>query len=188
MLNLPKIVAHRCNTREAVKKAAAIGVKAIEIDVHTSIDGYAVVTHDEYCDIGRVASRTAHDLNNAGIPLLGEILGYAGNYGLSVIIEIKPDGNPHRSACAVNRCISDKSYVASFDKDILRMCSGQKILNVWKMPVVVDPYIKGIMCHADAVTAHDITVGAFTVNDQMTGHRLLKEIDFIITDNPEYFA
>lgn len=100
------------NTMLAFAHAVAIGVDAIECDVHLSRDGEPVVIHDDTLDrttdgTGPVASRTAADLSRVdagarfvgdgghpyrgrgGVPRLAEVL--AAWPALPVIVEIKGD-------------------------------------------------------------------------------------------------
>ena len=114
----PRIVAHRLcgtlapeNTLAALKKAAALGVKAVETDVMLTRDGVAVLSHDPV--LGRavasdvaVADLTLKDLRelDAGIrfgsewrgekiPLLTEVIDFAQTHGIFLNLEIKPSSD-----------------------------------------------------------------------------------------------
>lgn len=121
----PKIVAHRLcgtlapeNTLGALKKAAALGVKAVETDVMLTRDGVAVISHDSV--LGRavasdaaVAALPLKDLRelDAGIrfgdawrgekiPLLTEIIDFAIAHGIFLNLEIKPSTDDLADATA----------------------------------------------------------------------------------------
>lgn len=121
----PKIVAHRLcgtlapeNTLGALKKAAALGVKAVETDVMLTRDGVAVISHDPV--LGRavasdaaVADLTLKDLRelDAGIrfgaawrgekvPLLTEVIDFALAHGIFLNLEIKPSSDDLADATA----------------------------------------------------------------------------------------
>ena len=121
----PRIVAHRLcgtlapeNTLAALKKAASIGVKAVETDVMLTRDGVAVISHDPV--LGRavasdaaVADITLTDLRelDAGIrfgaawrgekvPLLTEVIDFALSHGIFLNPEIKPSSDDLADATA----------------------------------------------------------------------------------------
>lgn len=121
----PKIVAHRLcgtlapeNTLGALKKAAALGVKAVETDVMLTRDGVAIISHDPV--LGRavasdaaVADLTLKDLRklDAGIrfgaawrgekvPLLTEVIDFALAHGIFLNLEIKPSTDDLADATA----------------------------------------------------------------------------------------
>lgn len=121
----PRIVAHRLcgtlapeNTLAALKKAASIGVKAVETDVMLTRDGVAVISHDPV--LGRavasdaaVADLTLTDLRelDAGIrfgaawrgekvPLLTEVIDFALSHGIFLNLEIKPSSDDLADATA----------------------------------------------------------------------------------------
>ena len=121
----PKIVAHRLfgtlapeNTLGALKKAAALGIKAVETDVMLTRDGVAVISHDPV--LGRavasdaaVAELTLKDLRelDAGIrfgaawrgekvPLLTEVIDFALAHGIFLNLEIKPSTDDLADATA----------------------------------------------------------------------------------------
>lgn len=87
------------NTLAAFRRALELNVEGIELDVHLSADGHAVVIHDETVDrttdgSGAVAEMTLEQLKalDAGggepVPTLGEVLDLVGD-ALHVDIEIK---------------------------------------------------------------------------------------------------
>ncbi len=119
-LSTPVAIAHRGgarlapeNTMPAFTQAAALGVDAIECDVHLSKDGEVVVIHDATLDrttdaTGPVAARTAAELSRidagyrfgateghpwrgrgAGVPRLDDVLRQFGS--MPFVIEIKGD-------------------------------------------------------------------------------------------------
>lgn len=98
------------NTAEAFRLATENGY-AMEFDVHLSSDKIAVVTHDY--DLKRVfgrdekvASLTADELKEIGVPTLTEVLGIVGGK-VPLLIEIKGE-TPDTSVCEVTAEILDK--------------------------------------------------------------------------------
>ncbi|HKF73442.1 MAG TPA: glycerophosphodiester phosphodiesterase [Stellaceae bacterium] len=112
---LPRVIGHRgaCglapeNTVASFCKAAELGVRWVEFDVHLSADGVPVVIHDDTVNRttsgrGRVASLTLAELRalDAGtwfqprfhgerVPTLEEIVALLGKLGLGAVVEIKP--------------------------------------------------------------------------------------------------
>ncbi len=73
------------NTLVSFKKALALGVDAVELDVHLSKDGYVVVIHDKWVNrttngMGLIAHKTFNEFkkldagNGEKIPTLPEVL------------------------------------------------------------------------------------------------------------------
>lgn len=98
----PLVFAHRGgskigpeNTIEAFDRGLAAGADGLELDVHLSRDSVVVVHHDRLLDrttraSGPVASRSAAELTDAGVPSLREVLE---RYpGTRIIIELKVPG------------------------------------------------------------------------------------------------
>ena len=66
------------NTLASFEKAIALGVDAVELDVHVSADGVVMVIHDETIDRtttkkGYVKEYSSVALNELGIPTLEEV-------------------------------------------------------------------------------------------------------------------
>ena len=112
---LPRIIGHRgaCglapeNTVASFRKAAELGVRWVEFDVHLSADGVPVVIHDDTVNRttsgrGKVAKLGLAELQalDAGtwfqprfqgerVPTLEAIVALLGKLGLGAVVEIKP--------------------------------------------------------------------------------------------------
>lgn len=112
---LPRIIGHRgaCglapeNTVASFRKAAELGVRWVEFDVHLSADGVPVVIHDDTVNRttsgrGKVAKLTLGELQalDAGcwfqprfqgerVPTLEAIVALLGKLGMGAVVEIKP--------------------------------------------------------------------------------------------------
>src|SRR5438552_148547 len=95
----PLVFAHRGgsalapeNTIDAFANGLALGADGLELDVHLSRDGIAVVNHDATVDrtttsTGTVASLTADALARLNVPTLADVL--ARFRDTRVIIELK---------------------------------------------------------------------------------------------------
>jgi len=88
------------NTLEAFSLAIAQGADGIELDVHLSADGHAVVIHDETVDrtsdgLGLVADLPLAALKALGIPSLKETLQLLAPTRLELNIELKNDCEPY---------------------------------------------------------------------------------------------
>src|SRR3954467_9748084 len=95
----PLVFAHRGgsalapeNTMQAFANGLSLGADGIELDVHLSQDGIAVVNHDATVDRttagrGAVSSMTAADLGRLGVPALRDVLSEFRD--ARVIIELK---------------------------------------------------------------------------------------------------
>lgn len=104
----PWVIAHRGahagqerreNKLSAFTRALAMGVDAVECDVHLSADNVPVVIHDETLDRtttgkGLVNDCTARDLKRMGVPTLRELCRLVRSKA-RVLVEIKA-GNPRR--------------------------------------------------------------------------------------------
>lgn len=83
--------AHPENTLEAFAGAAALGADWVELDVHLTADGVAVVHHDADLPDGRsLVSMAAGDLP-ASVPTLAAALAVCRAHDLGVNVEIKSD-------------------------------------------------------------------------------------------------
>ncbi len=136
MSGRPKVIAHRGasseapeNTLAAFRRALEIGADAIELDVHLSADGHAVVIHDATLErttpgSGRVESFSRRELAGLDVPALAEVVSLAGLAGL--VIELKEDDANQSTrdalAQATARALGDFSgelLVQSFDAELL---------------------------------------------------------------------
>ena len=133
------------NTLASFRKAAALGVRWVELDVQLTADGVAVLFHDD--DLKRVTgtpgtvggtdsatlslmdvgSWFSADYADATIPTLAQALTELAALGLGAVIEIKEQaGQEERVADAVSRLIDERwpdalpqPLVASFSPRIL---------------------------------------------------------------------
>jgi glycerophosphoryl diester phosphodiesterase len=97
----PQVVAHRgssaChpdNTWAAFEAAASEGADAIECDVQAARDGILIVRHDLSINGRRVADLSIAELKTCapGTVLLAELLAFAAQSGIDLLVEIKdPD-------------------------------------------------------------------------------------------------
>jgi len=100
---MPLVYAHRGgaalrpeNTIAAFDHGLACGADGLEFDVHLARDGVVVIHHDETLDRtttgrGRVADRTAAELEAFDVPALADVLGRYPDVPL--IIELKGDSS-----------------------------------------------------------------------------------------------
>lgn len=117
------------NTLESFKRAADLGVRTIEFDVHVTKDEYMVLSHDN--SLARISNSNkrisdltytelqAIPLNNGEtMPLLSEVLAFAQKRQLAVIVEVKI--RTHLEAlCEVLDAYPDVPMtVASFHHDV----------------------------------------------------------------------
>jgi len=112
-----------------------LGVRGIELDVHLSKDGVAVVCHDETLDrttnaTGAIADFTVAELRNvdAGngeyVPTLLEVLELVGD-SLHVDIEVKANAAGAAVLDDVQKVDGLRWLVSSFDWDVLRYVRSQ---------------------------------------------------------------
>ena len=129
----PLVIAHRGanegrpeleNKLPAFERALAIGVDAVECDVHLSADNEPVVIHDETLDrtttgSGTVNACTADELRRFGVPTLRELCQLVRGKA-RLLVEIK-SANPRRVLDAIVAEKMEKSVlVFSFDPEYLR--------------------------------------------------------------------
>lgn len=118
------------NTLAGFKRAMDLGVYGIELDVHLSKDGVAVVCHDETLDrttnaTGAIADYTAAELrvvdagNGEYVPTLLEVLEMVGD-SLHVDIEVKANAAGAAVLEDVKRVEGLRWLVSSFDWDVLK--------------------------------------------------------------------
>ena len=142
-----RIIAHRGarnlwaeNSLEGFRRTAALGVDAVELDLHLSSDGEIVVIHDPLLDRttnGRgpvsaqslEALRRLHLIDTLGetIPTLDEVLDVFAPTGLGLELEMKTDahGNPYpglveRTAARVTaRGLTDRVRLTCFAPEVI---------------------------------------------------------------------
>ncbi|MGE0492424.1 MAG: glycerophosphodiester phosphodiesterase [Vulcanimicrobiota bacterium] len=132
----PWVVAHRGgalgpeNMPATLAKAVALGVDAVEFDVHLSRDGQVVVIHDHtlvrtFGQVGRVNELTLAELQAAGVPSLGEALEAVGSARPFVELKHPPGARYQGLEEAVldelraHRCL-ERAVVISFDRESVR--------------------------------------------------------------------
>ena len=128
------------NTAEAFGRAAALGFRYVETDVHATADGVPVVFHDDTLlrltgEPGRIATRTWADLASirvagaAAIPRLDEVL--AAWPEIRFNIDVKADAVVAPAVEALRRAAAfDRVLLASFRDDRLsrvRQLAGPRV-------------------------------------------------------------
>lgn len=98
----PRVIGHRGaaglapeNTLAGFRKAAELGVRWVEFDVHLSADGVPVIIHDDDLDRtttgkGPVAAQSAAALEALGVPSLAATVALLAKLDLGAVVEIKP--------------------------------------------------------------------------------------------------
>ena len=123
------------NTLAGFRRAKELGVYGIELDVHLSKDGVAVVCHDETLDrttnaTGAISDFTVAELRevDAGkgeyVPTLLEVLELVGD-SLHVDIEVKANAAGAAVLEDVKKVDGLRWLVSSFDWDVLRYVRSQ---------------------------------------------------------------
>lgn len=123
------------NTLAGFSRAKELGVYGIELDVHLSKDGIAVVCHDETLDRttnakGPISEYTVAELRevDAGegeyVPTLLEVLELVGD-SLHVDIEVKANAAGEAVLQDVRKVEGLRWLVSSFDWDVLRYVRSQ---------------------------------------------------------------
>jgi len=123
------------NTLESIKKAMALGVDGIEIDVHRCATGQLVVFHDFTLDrmtngTGEISKHTLKELKrmvvkgHCQIPTLSEVLTFVDNKCL-LNIELKGQDTAKEASRLIAFFVEKKGWeynnimVSSFQKDLL---------------------------------------------------------------------
>lgn len=123
------------NTLAGFARAKELGVYGIELDVHLSKDGVAVICHDDTLDrttnaSGAIADFTVAELHqvDAGdgqyVPTLAEVLDLVGD-SLHVDIEVKANAAGAAVLDEVQKVQGLRWLVSSFDWDVLRYVRSQ---------------------------------------------------------------
>ncbi|MCA9832522.1 MAG: hypothetical protein KC435_01110 [Thermomicrobiales bacterium] len=157
------------NTLPGFARAKDLGVYGIELDVHLSKDGVAVVCHDETLDrttnaSGPISDYTVAELRNvdAGqgnhVPTLAEVLTLVGD-SMMVDIEVKANAAGVAVLEEVQKVPGLRWLVSSFDWDVLRYVRSQDAnADLW----VLTPGASD-----DAIAAyHEVNAGALAIWDK----------------------
>lgn len=202
------------NTLRAIRRALDMGLRAVEIDVRMSKDGFPVVIHDDRVDrttngSGKVSDLTLEELRrlDAGmgekIPLLDEVLDEISNKAV-LFLEIKEDGAVKPSVESViskdlldsvlfisfspNHLIKVKSIVGDAYTGLIYFKPSDGIIQAKKIgAIAVLPYFR--FATAKAINfAHRLKLKmiAWTVNDLNIAEKLYRNgVDGITTDRPD---
>ena len=154
------------NTLAGFRRAKELGVYGIELDVHLSKDGVAVVCHDETLDRttnakGPIADYTVAELRkvDAGegeyVPTLLEVLELAGDE-LHVDIEVKANEAGAAVLEDVKKVPGLRWLVSSFHWDVLRYVRQQD--------AEADLWVLTLGATDDAIaTYHELNAGALAI-------------------------
>jgi glycerophosphoryl diester phosphodiesterase len=123
------------NNLESFQKAIDLGCDGIELDIHSSSDGKAMVIHDETLDRTTTSNGFVNDfysaeLQNLGIPTLEEVLDLI-DKKCFVNIEIKDAKATNQVLKIIQKYTSEKNWnydlfqVSSFDWEVLELVSNQ---------------------------------------------------------------
>lgn len=135
----PQVAAHRGgallwpeNSLTAFRGALALGVDLLELDVHLSRDGEAVVIHDPTLDRtttgrGAVRDHTAAELAGVGVPRLREVLDLLRGARAGLLLEIKvgvegaryPGIEEKILGLLAETSLTDRTTVMAFEWDTL---------------------------------------------------------------------
>lgn len=219
------LVAHRGgpvegpeNRLSTFEQAAALGVGAIELDIHQSKDHQLVVIHDitlkrTFGVEGRVDEMSLSELQALGVPALQEVFDQVGDR-CRLVVEIKhPPQGYHQGIEArlvellkQNRRLGD-TIVISFHQDSLErlhelepqletgLLYGGDLPEVYQLAqrlgvTYLSPHY-GLVTDDYIELAHQsgFRVNAWTVNDPVAMKRLIKlGCDAITTDDPRQLA
>lgn len=201
------------NTLAGFRRALELGVYGIELDVHQSKDGIAVVCHDETLDRttdakGPISDYTAAELRevDAGdgeyVPTLLEVLELVGD-SLHVDIEVKANAAGAAVLEDVQKVEGLRWLVSSFDWNVLRYVRSQDAeADLWVLTLgatddAIDTYNeldakalaiweRGMDADiADYLNDQSIPWWPWTVNDPEQARRMLEWGAIgICTDNP----
>ena len=208
----PLVVGHRGgrgegwpreNTLAAFEQARAQGARAVELDVRTC-EGEVIVLHDP----PRVGLT---ELRQQGVPLLAEVLAWAGRHGVAVNVEMKHDV-PGRATLAreTTRIVAESGadvLLSSFDPLLLSMAAARApsipraflvhgrqrawadaLQRAIRPPAVQAIHLERTQTDPRAIArtlALGLRVGVWTVNDPREAVDLVRlGVERIITDAP----
>lgn len=153
------------NSLLSFQKAIDLGLDAVELDVHLSVDNEVMVIHDPTLDrttpsVGLVNSKTKFELQQLEIPTLAAVLDLIQNRCL-VNIELKtksaaqPTLDLVAKYCESRKASFNQILISSFDWDIL-----SKIAHQWP------EYQLGVLYEEEAFDAIALaqTIGAFSLH------------------------
>jgi glycerophosphoryl diester phosphodiesterase len=173
------------NTMEAFRLAEKMGADGFELDVHLSLDGELVVTHDE--NVRRVTGgvdRMIRDMTlqeiqaldvscgkegyqGARIPTLEEVLTYLKTNALFLNIEIKSgvvlyEGIEKKTVEMVRAFgLADRVIYSSFNHHSLllaRQADPDAKIGLLYSEGMVDPHLYAQHLHADAIHPHEFAL------------------------------
>ncbi|MFB1080722.1 glycerophosphodiester phosphodiesterase [Jeotgalibacillus sp. JSM ZJ347] len=228
---MTKVFAHRGsslkypeNTMLAFKKAEKTGCYGIELDVHMSKDGYLFVIHDETVNRttngrGYIKDLTKKELKklsikrkwlgNEKIPLLDEVLEWAGNTRLVINIEIKNDKIQYEG---IEKAVVQKVAEYGLDQRVVYSTFNHESVKILKRITSsevaalyskkgINPVLLAGSTGADAIHAnhrvmteqlmkdcqhHHIPVRLYTLNKPVLIEKWIDAgLAGVITDNPE---
>lgn len=234
---LPRVIGHRGamryapeNTLAGFREAARRGVTWIEFDTRLSGDGVAVIIHDarlERTTSGRgqvvgTCSRKIAGLDAGAwfapefagerVPRLDEAVRLAGELGLGVNIELKPNRQHQRElASAVLEVLAEgwprhlpPALLSSFDRKVL--AALRKLGSPWPSGLLVKSLPRnwyrqvaafGCSCvnaahdrlsraDAQAVKSRGLVLGAYTLDDPARAHELFGwGVDAVFSNAPD---
>ncbi len=205
------------NTLGAFRRALEVGAFGIELDVHLSKDGVAVVIHDDTVHrttngSGAVAELTLAELNElegaAGerIPTLEDVLDLVGTR-CAVDIEVKAAAAARVVLREARRRNGLRWAMSSFDHDVLRLArSMSSVVELWPLVTRVDSDVLATVRElrssvlalndrsvtrptVDELKAEGIGVWTWTVNDPDRARTLASwNVHGICTDDPGAIA
>jgi glycerophosphoryl diester phosphodiesterase len=223
----PLVFAHRGgaalapeNTMPAFARGLALGADGLELDVHLSSDGVVVVHHDATLERttmleGPLVSRTAAELDRAGVPTLEEALVMSAD--ARVIIELKVNSHAladaalavvHRAKASERVCFgsfgtrvlrrvraSDARVATSAAREEVRWalyrswCRWPLVSAAWAGYQVPERAgVTRVVSKRFVADAHRAGLGVqvWTVDDEPQAQRLLDwGVDALITDRPD---
>lgn len=152
------------NTLASFEKALELGVDGIELDVHLSSDGKAMVIHDETIDRttsekGFVNDFTSETLQNLGIPSLEKVFDLV-NQKCFLNIEIKDEKATKAVLELIRKFTSKKNWnlnlfqISSFNWNILEFCHTEN--NQILLGVLTENTIEDALAFAKKINAYSI--------------------------------
>ena len=218
----PWVVAHRGgsalgpeNSLELFKKAVALGVDAIELDIHQSADGNLMVIHDTSLKRThgvdkRVDELNLQELKKFGVPTLQEVIDLVDGRCV-LVVEVKhPKGSRHQGIeqrlvelLAENE-LTTRVLVISFDTTTLKRIHGLepsiKTGFLYRIPTVqadsakkemgvsylCPHYLLATPSMIKKAHADGLKVNTWTVNEEKVMKNLVdSDCDSVTTDHPD---
>ncbi|WP_298393872.1 glycerophosphodiester phosphodiesterase family protein [Flavobacterium sp.] len=152
------------NTLTSFKKALALGVDGIELDIHLCKDNIPVVIHDEKVDRtttekGFIKDYSSFDLKKLEVPTLADVLDLI-NEKCFLNIEIK-DKNATQYVLELLQIYTvDKHWnpnlfqISSFDWTVLEFCSSSNY--AMQLGVLCEDNLDNAICFAKKINAYSI--------------------------------